>query len=331
MLLRRAAPFLARNNPCSLPILLHHRDLVQPPRARASGGKRKATAPAASAAPSRTTARGFESDSDWSDGASCPSDDEQPPSEASGDEDDEESDEEAEVELEDVSKGGAKAKGKKKTPKKLTKAEKDKLKDDQWIDLTQDEQLPAPPADEKSTGHSEKGGPSEACKRRAGDHPLLYFQDMGFDDDMLQQLADNSNMYASGQGAGTTKCFGSFKPFTVMDMKIGISLLIRNGLAPVPQMRLHWVQDSFVYGDVRVQKLWSRARWEEFKSLFHIEPPLPQVVKETGNREKDAAAYAKYDPENLAVHYAHMFCNGCKTHFCGGACFREFHFPGVGD
>ena len=87
--------------------------------------------------------------------------------------------------------GGAAAakdkKSKKKVSKKLTKADKDKLKNDQWIDLAQDEQLPAPPANEKFTGPSEKGGPSEACKRKAGDHHLLYFQDMGFDDDMLRR------------------------------------------------------------------------------------------------------------------------------------------------
>ena len=122
VLLRREAPLLARTNPQDLTILL------PPPRPSAapkgtgagpSSGKRKAAAPAASAAPSRSTARGSDSDSDYDDGVHCPSDDELPPSEASGDEGGEESDEESEVE---AAGGAAAAKGKKGKKKKLTKA-----------------------------------------------------------------------------------------------------------------------------------------------------------------------------------------------------------------
>ena len=237
----------------------------------------------------------MDSDSDYSDGNGCPSDDELPPSDGGGDDSDEVSGSEEEAEEKEVTSGGAKKASKKKAAKKKpTKAEQNALKDAKWIDLVEDEQLPELPTKEEFTGPSEKGGPSKECKRGPGDHPVLYFQDMGFDEDMMLTLANNSNLYASGLGAGTKGCFPSWEPFTAMDMKIGISLLIRNGLVSVPEMRLHWTADSFVYGDDRVKKLWPMLRWLEFKALFHIEPPLVQAVRTKGDPEGDALVIAKY-------------------------------------
>ena len=76
--------------------------------------------------------------------------------------------------------------------------------------------------------------------------------------------------------AGTKDCYPDWTPFTCDEIRQGIGLLTRNGLSPVPEISLLFVdpQSSFVWGDDRVRKMWPRGknRWQEFRAFFHIAP-----------------------------------------------------------
>ena len=265
----RSALFWRENPPCSYVS-------AAPPLAapRATGSKKTAAAPkrkASASASSASSSTAVPADSDDL-GIACPSDDEQPQpvgydtdaagiSSSDGDDDDEEEAEEAEEEV--GGGGGAKAapngkgKGKEKAKKKtLSKAEKGAEKDKLWPDLKEAEKLPDALKKEEFTG-PELGGPSAKCTRKAGDHPSLYMQDLGYDDEMFRTLADNSNMYAAGLGAGTSDLYHDFEPFTPSEIMKGLSVLVRNGLAPVPQIALNFSNpnSTFVYGDERMRQL----------------------------------------------------------------------------
>ena len=308
MLLRREAPLLARTNalerysPAAAP---KGKDAGSAAKSTAAAGKRQSSDRAASSKASAAIAASADDDGDFH----CPSDDEHPDfgeredsggssSSSSSDEGDDEDAEEASGAAKAGASKTSKKKAQKAKVKKLTKAEKDAEKDANWPDLAEGAKLPTSQKKEQFTG-PEVGGPSAKCTRKAGDHPILYLGDLGYDDALFDMLTDNSNAYAAGLGAGTAKIYADFEPFDTNDIKKGVSILIRNGLSPVPRMRLNFrnPQSSFVWGDDRLRQLWpgkGAARWQMFRTFLHIEPPIEQVLKKTGDIQKDAMAYAEY-------------------------------------
>ncbi|KAK3243924.1 hypothetical protein CYMTET_46447 [Cymbomonas tetramitiformis] len=86
----------------------------------------------------------------------------------------------------------------------------------------------------------------------------------------------NSNMYAVTQGVGTDK-YHNFKPFSAADMDLVVGLHVRNGLAPVPDMRYNFTKPttSFVFGDSRVIQAipGGYPRFKEMKAFFHLQDP----------------------------------------------------------
>ena len=74
-----------------------------------------------------------------------------------------------------------------------------------------------------------------------------------------------------------------------------------------------------------------RCSWCKFKK------GLKEQMADSTTKADAETLWAKYcshcddDAAKVSVRDACMLCNGCKTHFCSGECFREFHFPGIGD
>ena len=410
----------------------------------AATGKRKRGAQAASGSASKASAAGNGSDDDLY----CPSDDDMP--EYDSDDDAQGTSDGSSDEEEDGGGGGAgssgssKGKGKAKAKKK-TKAQKDAEKDDLWTDLAEGEALPSSLKKQPCTG-PEKGGPSSKCTRKAGDHPIMYFSDLGYDDEMFQTFANNSNLYAAGLGAGTEKLYADFLPFSADDMKKGVSILIEevqigkkvfdqrqeaiadvltqkfnivheyneymNGVDAADQLRLQyypapkwfrnrkWWWSIFLWnvgvcctnayilhckveeaaaeeplthlkflellcdklahapgeagesdtkvltrepkltagrmdarpweactiGDIRMPRSAdARCVWCKFKARIHKDAKVSSMKKAVDEKWAKYCSHCEASEKNKTV--ATVLCNGCHHHFCGGACFQEFHNP----
>ncbi|KAK3248219.1 hypothetical protein CYMTET_42311 [Cymbomonas tetramitiformis] len=122
------------------------------------------------------------------------------------------------------------------------------------------------------------GGPSAAADKSLDpltSTPLDYFNQIILPLERAKWKV-NSNMYSIKCGAGTDK-YPAFKPFAAEEIAVLVGLHVRNGLAPVPDMRLHFTKPdtSFVFGDERVQQVLpgGYARLKELKAFFHIQDP----------------------------------------------------------
>ena len=144
-------------------------------------------------------------------GIVCPSDDDEAPVQLA-DQDGELADARAEAAEDEVAEESSGASAERKRKAKAERLVKRKEKEDkEWIDLTEDVTLPAEHERKESTA-PERGGPSDKIKRKPGDHPIEYFREF-WPLSVNEYLADNSNKYAAGRGAGGTT-YPNFKPFT---------------------------------------------------------------------------------------------------------------------
>ncbi|KAK3238376.1 hypothetical protein CYMTET_51605 [Cymbomonas tetramitiformis] len=89
-------------------------------------------------------------------------------------------------------------------------------------------------------------------------------------------------MNAAAKGAGGEH-YPKWTPATPAEIDKFIGLLMRNGLAPVPDIRLNWTnpRDDFVYGDERVHGIFARGvhRYKELKAFFHVASPIVEPPK----------------------------------------------------
>ena len=150
-------------------------------------------------------------------GVICPSDDEEMPAQGA-DQDGElaaPQEEAADIEaaekssmlsdsaLDAIPSDADKAERKKKV-KAARLAKRKEKEDKEWMDLTEDAMLPAEHQRRKSTA-PKYGGPGDKIKCQPGDHPIMYFREL-WPLSVNDYLAENSNTYASGRGAGG-KCY----------------------------------------------------------------------------------------------------------------------------
>lgn len=120
------------------------------------------------------------------------------------------------------------------------------------------------------------GGPSQEVKL-TGESTVLEYFELFFTKEIRQQLVANTNAYAVSVGAGAAK-YPDFTPFSHEDIDLMLSLLMRNGLKPHPNMEL-WFKNpdqDQIWGDHRVRNMFGPRgvqRWKELRSLFHIQDP----------------------------------------------------------
>ena len=140
--------------------------------------------------------------------------------------------------------------------------------------------------------HTTGGLRPELAKVLTPDTPAYIFMAEvgGFDAQLFTQFKKASNGYAASCGAGAEDHYKEFKPFSTVEMVKGCGVLLRNGVAPCPQMLLQF-QDpnkSFVFGDYRLLKIWDgkgfggpERRWQHFRTFFHIQDFAAQNWKKT--------------------------------------------------
>ncbi|KAK3281834.1 hypothetical protein CYMTET_10395 [Cymbomonas tetramitiformis] len=146
-----------------------------------------------------------------------------------------------------------------------------------WIELTQEQAASARWSRPEYTGPA-KGGPSAVADKDLDplrSTPLDYFSEF-IPMSAREKWKTHSNQYAIKCGAGTDK-YPNFKPFSTAEIDSLLGLHVRNGLAPVPDMRMHFTNPSsnFVFGDERVQSALPGGfqRLKELKAFFHIQDP----------------------------------------------------------
>jgi hypothetical protein len=131
----------------------------------------------------------------------------------------------------------------------------------------------------------ERGGPRPEFQSRLTPltHPAILMAHMGFDARLFNQFWSGTNDYAASKGTGTPDFWKHYRPFGKEEIICGCGLLLRNGVAPSPDMTKVFSNplESFVFGDQRVRDVWkgeqcggSERRWIQFRSFFHIQKLL---------------------------------------------------------
>ncbi|KAK3247492.1 hypothetical protein CYMTET_43012 [Cymbomonas tetramitiformis] len=117
----------------------------------------------------------------------------------------------------------------------------------------------------------------------ATSHPIEFFDMFISESFRHKTILDHSNANAWKNRAGSV-VYPNCTPFLEDEIDKYIGLLIRNGLNPVPDMRLNWSNplESFVYGDERVQRLFPRGvqRYKELRAFIHVSDPYAKPAKD---------------------------------------------------
>ena len=149
----------------------------------------------------------------------------------------------------------------------------------------------------------EKGGIAPGIKLSPQDHPAKYVAQSGWDKQFFEQMWSGTNEYAAAKGAGSENFYKTYKPFAKDEIVACFGLLLRNGVAPVPQLSLMFAdpQKSFAFGDERVRSALPgegcggpAARFTQFRSFAHIQG------NSTENWRKTDPATGKFVP----LHYS---------------------------
>ncbi|KAK3286266.1 hypothetical protein CYMTET_6168 [Cymbomonas tetramitiformis] len=154
-----------------------------------------------------------------------------------------------------------------------------------WVDLTVEQAKNARYSRHEFSGAPEGGPSAKACGLVDPEtsSPKDYFE-LFFPEESRSAWVTNSRKYAVKCGAGTDM-YPNYKPFSLGETDRFLGLLVRNGLAPIPDLKFHFVkpEGSFVFGDHRVQGLFERgyARIKEFKALFHVQDPYAPQPPDT--------------------------------------------------
>ena len=94
-------------------------------------------------------------------------------------------------------------------------------------------------------------------KLTAQSHPAQFVAASGWDKQFFEQLWSGTNEYAAAKGAGSENFYKRYKPFAKEEVVACFGLLLRNGVAPVPQLSLMFAdpQKSFAFGDERARSV----------------------------------------------------------------------------
>ena len=106
--------------------------------------------------------------------------------------------------------------------------------------------------------------------------PIDYFKAV-LPTDLIAQIVENSRRYAAMKGFGVATYKDEFKGVSEEDVYRFIGLIIRNGLAPVPNLKLLWMDptNNFVYGDVRARQVFPSFKYFQcVKAFLHVSDPL---------------------------------------------------------
>ncbi|KAK3259111.1 hypothetical protein CYMTET_31882 [Cymbomonas tetramitiformis] len=128
---------------------------------------------------------------------------------------------------------------------------------------------------------SKEGFPSAELKELTpSNHPIDYFDMFLTPDFRRVTLLQNSNANM-WKNKSARDIYPLAPAFTSDEMDKFIGVHIRNGLSPVPDIRLHWTNPakSFVYGDDRMNVIFPRGvdRFKELKGFFHISDPYAKA------------------------------------------------------
>ena len=191
--------------------------------------------------------------------------------------------------------------------KKLTEAQQRKLADEKkWSSLktdnTETRRYARPDFRPFKTGTEPDGFVADPSYLKGGlrpgleteltykTHPALFVAAMGWDRTAFDFMKESTNQYAAGKGAGADDFWCEFKPFSLEEIVNGCGFVLRNGVAPSPQVDFVFNDpaQSFVFGDARARKAWpgdkcggSARRWVQFRSFLHLQSPSAETWKKT--------------------------------------------------
>ena len=137
----------------------------------------------------------------------------------------------------------------------------------------------------------ERGGPAPSLKLSHNSQPALWVAEVGgWDRQLFGQITSATNEYAAAKGAGSKEFWKEYHPFDCAEIMSGFGLLLRNGLAPVPQLSYMFKdpRTSFAFGDERARKAFPGTgcggpdrRFTQFRSFCHIQGLAPENYKIT--------------------------------------------------
>jgi hypothetical protein len=146
----------------------------------------------------------------------------------------------------------------------------------QWVVVQPQPRTKVADIPPKYTGPAQ-GSPSTQVSLSFDAHPIDFFDLFLPPHWRAQVFTKHTNKSAVALGAGA-EIYPDWIPFTTAEIDSALSLLIRNGLHPVPDMTLNFLapEHSFVWGDKRVREVFpgGARRWKMFRRFFCVADPL---------------------------------------------------------
>ncbi|XP_076036256.1 uncharacterized protein LOC143022126 isoform X1 [Oratosquilla oratoria] len=105
--------------------------------------------------------------------------------------------------------------------------------------------------------------------------PLEYFKQF-FDEDLLQMIVDQSNLYSTQQR-------GISLNLTVEELEQFIGTVLHTSIVHLPRMHMYWSKACWV---PQIAEVFSRQRWEEIKKYLHFNDNSNVPAPTDENRDK---------------------------------------------
>lgn len=110
-----------------------------------------------------------------------------------------------------------------------------------------------------------------------------------FTDSLMQEMTTNTNLYATGKGAGVDG--REWKPVVVAEIKCWIGILIYMGVTRMPAIEDYWKHDG-LYPTHHIRDFMSCTRFQQIRRYFHV--AHPDAPKETAEGRR--LWHSKVDP-----------------------------------
>ena len=111
------------------------------------------------------------------------------------------------------------------------------------------------------------------------DNPTLFnFFSAFVGDDLLEQIVNETNLYARQKFADSPARLAKFQPVTLGEIKAFIGINIIMGMVRQPSLNSYWSSDDF-FGNVGIKKVMPRNRFQEINNFLHFNDSSREVAR----------------------------------------------------
>ena len=104
-------------------------------------------------------------------------------------------------------------------------------------------------------------------------------------DDLLEQIVNETNLYARQKLADSPALLAKFKPVTLTEIKAFIAINIIMGMVRLPSVNSYWSSDEY-FGNVGIKKVMPRNRFQEIGNFLHFHDSSLEVAHGNPGHDK---------------------------------------------